>query len=315
MYSDDNYAYWLDVKGTKEEQQEVFDLLSEEGVIGEYLEPDGSEDAPYAHYCYPQDVGSGPEWNEEEMGRVLHGIAVKLPDVILEIEGENVDDGSYGFTKRFHGDMYQESHLSVRMQPLIDGADVPYAQRLDNPNPINMTKRRAMNLYSYMRDVFNEDNNAYYIAKNLAYLAQSVGDVPLDTLYQLAERVNTCTSSQCFLTEERLDAVRKLLERGMVQEADGEQNLMVKADEMPEFLLTCSDDTFVYLLDQTAIYNQELYAYENSMDAEELAASNLVREINAFQSEAKKPSLADQIAGASNRVQSGSENKEFTPER
>lgn len=128
----DDYAYWLTVNGTSEEQKTVFEMLTEAEIIGEYLEPDGPDSAPYSHYCYPEDIGSGPEWYEKEMDDILHNIAVQVPNAILEIEAENVDNASIGFKKRFHGDLYQEVNLVVKMPPLLDGADIPFDQRNSN---------------------------------------------------------------------------------------------------------------------------------------------------------------------------------------
>lgn len=128
MYRHD-YSYLLTVNGTADEQKIVFDFLKEKEIIGEHLEPDGGEQAPFSHYCYPQDIGSGPEWYEDDMEETLHEIALKVPNAILEMEGEDVDDPSYGFVKRFHGDLYQEVKRETHTPPFVHGADVPFDQR------------------------------------------------------------------------------------------------------------------------------------------------------------------------------------------
>lgn len=308
----DDYAYWLTVNGTPEEQKTVFDFLNEKAVIGEFLEPDGPEESPYSHYCYPQDQGSGPEWYEDDMDNTLHEIAMRVPNAILELEAENVDHDSISFIKRFHADLYQEVNQVTMMPPFVDGADIPFDKR-KNVEAIlpHVQKKQTMTLYHEMRKIFNLSNAAFYVAQNLSYLARCVNtdkEIPLDTLYQLAQRLNSADASFCqpFLNEERLDAVRALLESGMNHFGLGK----LTPEETLSFLLSCSDDAFCYTVEEMAAYNQERYA-PNVPD--EIGAAALQDDLDKFQQAQTKPTLDSIISSAEDRK--GREGEEGGPKR
>lgn len=170
MNASERYTYSMTVKGSKEEQKAVFDLLKEHGIIDKHLEPDGRSYTPYAHYRYPKtktppDLGngedfkekalqflmatmepSGPRWGEEDMEERLHEISMQVPGAILEIEGRNLNDRTEGFIKRFHGNMYQETRLVTTMPPLIDGADVPFLGKLMNSSNTTMRHQKTNQL-------------------------------------------------------------------------------------------------------------------------------------------------------------------------
>ena len=141
------YSYELDVKGTPEEQVEVYNLLEDCGVFDdEILEPCGPKDAPYSHYKCPPDENDRRwtyEWNETDQETLLHDIAVKVPGATIEIYGDCETDQSYGYHKRFHGDMYQESHTVTHIPPLKEGADVPFAERYFKKPVIEETSSKA----------------------------------------------------------------------------------------------------------------------------------------------------------------------------
>lgn len=301
----DDYAYWLTVNGTPEEQKTVFDLLGEKDVIGEFLEPDGPEDAPYSHYCYPQDQGCGPEWYRDDMDNTLHEIALQVPNATLELEAENIDHDSIAFIKRFHGDLYQEVNQVTMMPPLVDGADIPFDARNDRAANLPSTqKKKVMTLYGQMQETLNSSTEAYYVAKNLAYLAQNTeNEIPLDTLYQLAKRVydlNT-TFVHPFLGEERLDAIRALLEHGM----EPVDNLgYLNPEETLNFLLSCSDHAFTYAIEETAAHNQILYAPEFE---DTIGEAEFEKELEQFEAKAAKPTLDSIISSAEDRKSRGGE--------
>lgn len=304
----DDYAYWLTVNGTPEEQKTVFDLLNEKAVIGEFLEPDGPEDAPYSHYCYPQEHGCGPEWYKDDMDNTLHEIALRVPNAILELDAENIDHDSVAFTKRFHADLYQEVYQVTMLPPLVDGADIPFDKRNDRTaNEPHIQKKRAMTLYDQMLGAFNESNEAFYVAQNLSYLARCVDTdekIPLDTLYQLAQRLNDANATtfcQPFLNEERLDAVRALLENGMDHYGIGDY---LTREETLNFLLSCGDEAFAYVIEEVAAYNQNLYAPETTNDLGEEA---LREDLDKFQQTPTKPTLDSIISSAEDRKSRGGE--------
>ena len=128
-HKDDLYSYAMTVQGSLQEQLRVYELLMKAGIIHQYLEPIGPDDAPYSQYFYPEAHGSGPAWNEEEMEILLHDIALKVPNIVMTLDGENTDDRSVGFRKRFHGDLYQEKRRITTMPPLEEGRDLPFSER------------------------------------------------------------------------------------------------------------------------------------------------------------------------------------------
>lgn len=166
------------------------------------------------------------------------------------------------------------------------------------------TQDRAMALYEESLRVHNADNDAYYIAKNLAFLARCVEpneEIPLNQLYRLAERLCHGSGSfftQPFLNEERLDAVRSLLENGMREEYDACLGDLTPEQTL-EFLLTCDEDSFAFAVEETAASNQEKYA-PNASRPEDQAAFEIA--LNSFRANLEKPSLDAQISGAAERT-------------
>lgn len=171
------------------------------------------------------------------------------------------------------------------------------------------TKDRAMALYEESRLAFNKDNDAFYIARDLSFLAHNTEpneEIPLEKLYRLAERLTDC--SGCFvqplLGDERAAAVQTLLENGMRKEYDA-----CLGDLTPEqtldFLLTCDNDAFAYAVEATGGSNQEKYAVEIFNDDYGLSAFQTA--FKAFRSNLAKPSLDQQILDAAPRAGQKSE--------
>lgn len=164
-------------------------------------------------------------------------------------------------------------------------------------------KALVMSLYEENQRVFNQNNDAFYITKNLEYLARCTEtdeEIPLDTLYQLAVRLQDVNGicTQPFLNEERLDGIRKLLESGLSTDRDPcLANLT--PEETLNFLLSCSDDTFVYLVEETATYNHYLYGPNGTDEIDVKAFSD---EVKKFKSNELKPTLAERIADAQSRA-------------
>ena len=135
----DYFSYWLNVEGSREDQEKVYQLLGSiedkdwgAPVLESFLEPYNPDaEFPYASYCVDQDRGTVSMWNEDCMDETLHSIAVQVPNAILEMEVNDEDDQSYGFKVRYHGDLYQKVYC-VTHQPLfrLDG-DIPFDQRHD----------------------------------------------------------------------------------------------------------------------------------------------------------------------------------------
>lgn len=165
------------------------------------------------------------------------------------------------------------------------------------------TQDRAMALYEENLRVHNVDNDAYYIAKNLAFLARCVEpneELPLDQLYRLAERLHSDAAcfGQPFLNEERLDAVRTLLENGMSNERDA-----CLGDLTPEqtldFLLTCDEVSFAFAVEETAASNQQKYAADVPTRQEQVSFETTLKR---FRTALEKPALDTQISGAAERT-------------
>lgn len=177
------------------------------------------------------------------------------------------------------------------------------------------TQDRAMALYDENLRIHNEDNDAYYIAQNLQFLARCVEaneEIPLDQLYRLAERLHSDASyfGEPFLNEERLDAVRTLLENGMREEYDACLGDLTPEQTL-EFLLTCDESSFAFAVEQTAARNQEKYAAGVPTREEEVSFEKALK---SFQESLEKPSLDSQIAGAAQRASEPSQTQEKTNE-
>lgn len=165
------------------------------------------------------------------------------------------------------------------------------------------TQDRALALYEENLRVHNDDNDAFYISRNLEYLARCTEpneEIPLNQLYRLAERLHSDTAcfGQPFLNEERLDAVRTLLENGMSNERDACLGNLTPEQTL-EFLLTCDDLSFGYAVEETAASNQEKYAPGPASREEQAAFENA---LNTFRTNLEKPSLDAQISGAAERT-------------
>lgn len=131
MYPLPQYSYTMTVAADLRTQEAIYQLLYDaEEVIGKYLTPDGPASAPFSSYRNLEtDHGSTDEWLEDEMEELLHGIAIQYPSAVLEIWGQDENDQSYGFAKRFQGDLFQETKLQTIMPPFQENRNVPFADR------------------------------------------------------------------------------------------------------------------------------------------------------------------------------------------
>lgn len=131
MYPLPKYSYTMTVAADLRTQKEVYQLLYDaEGVIGKYLTPGGPASAPFSSYRNTEtDRGSTGEWLEDEMEELLHGIAILHPSAVLEIRGQDENDQSYGFAKRFQGDFFQETKLQTIMPPFQEDRNVLFVDR------------------------------------------------------------------------------------------------------------------------------------------------------------------------------------------
>jgi len=167
------------------------------------------------------------------------------------------------------------------------------------------TEELAMGLYQKMLETHNKDNAAFYIATNLSYLARCAEpdkEIPLDTLYRISERLYLADGAQPFLNEERLDAVRSLLENGL-SDTWGSCIGNLSAEETPDFLLDCNEDTFIHIIEETAYANQVKYAPEFTQ-WDDIIARAANKELQAFKSNSEKADLATIISDAKERCDS-----------
>ncbi len=139
MNFDDIYTYNMTVEGSFSERLRVYELLSElPNVIGKeqdyYMYPEErAAESTYSKYTTADKTGVHG-WDETEMEEMLHSIALQCPGAVITISGQNWDDKTYGFTKRFMGDFYQEKKLVTSMPPLIEGRDIPFDKRHEDPD-------------------------------------------------------------------------------------------------------------------------------------------------------------------------------------
>lgn len=210
---------------------------------------------------------------------------------------------------------YNDIDPKYPMQPDYTKCDVAFAPEEKS------TKELAMSLYEQMRETHNADNAAYYIAKNLAYLANNAEpdeEVPLDVLYQISERLYNVGGDQPLLNEERLDALKKLLEEGIVITVDNDiecEDVTIRPADIPAFLLSCDMDAFIYAVEITAYDNQELNCDERSAQTHMDLMNNLLKELGAFNRGKDPVSLADKISEAEHRVQPVPDGKSIEKEK
>lgn len=272
MYKDDSYSYFLDVFGTEEEQQKVYELLcSQSNIIGNYLEPCGDKDAPFAQYACPEQHGVSYEWTESDHEQLLHSIALQLPNITLELSGQNEDDKSYGFQKRFHGNLYQEHKLHSIMPPFRAGLDIPFQTRY-NTQPNASTIEGAL----LINEICLERSNADQVLM-LAHLFRNrdLNNVPIGQLLELTQRVNDLfmrEDDSRFTREDILDALTD----------------MYHLDALPT-VLTLSDEDF----DRLAICAAE--EFRERMSRDNVEETMTFHEILEKAKRSKYPSLSSQI--------------------
>jgi len=307
MHNDDMFSYSLTVTGSPESQEKVFQLLqSEPDVLDAYLYTSGPPDAPYHTYKTPEEyLVPKNGWSEYDIERTLHSIAIQVPEATLEIHGEDYDDPSFAFTKGFKADLFQEVRMSTYMPSLSDFGYVPFHSRNELPKELS-TQSQALALYEQMRNVFNQNNAAYYIAKNLAYLAQNAEpdrDLPLEKLYALAARLEQVSGSLYLpcLNEERLDALRDMLENGFRDEY-GACLGNLAPEQVPDFLLTCNKEAFLFAVESTVISNQDKYSADYNDRTFYEDKTIFASELDSFiDSSAREKALASLLQDAEQR--------------
>lgn len=137
MDKQDYFSYWLNVEGSREDQEKVYQLLDTiedkdwgAPVLEEFLQPNSADpEHPYASYCVHEDRGTVSMWNQDCMDETLHSIAVQVPNAILEMEVIDEDDQSYGFMVRYHGDLYQKVYRETHQPPFDPDRNIPFDQR------------------------------------------------------------------------------------------------------------------------------------------------------------------------------------------
>lgn len=193
-----------------------------------------------------------------------------------------------------------------------DGIEPPFPmlpeyqkQTIQLKSEADTLQHSVHHLYERMLTTHNQNPSAFYIATNLAYLARIVEkeeDLPLETLYQLAARLYDAggSSIQPLLNEERLDALRYLLEYGVSAQM-GPAFDFLEVESMPEFLLQCSNETFLYLVERTAYFNQEKYSSEIDYENDPYCKEEVQKDMVAFQKNRKQLSLNQQLSDAEKR--------------
>lgn len=140
MNNSELYNYNLTVYGRPEDLEKVHALLSESmdhekkllGDSGYLVLEEQTEE--WFYYETPDDAQYGDgtahtsEWEETSMENTLHDIALQVPDATVYVHAMNYDE-TYGFNKRFMGDLFQEQRFESRIPDFEAGADVPFAER------------------------------------------------------------------------------------------------------------------------------------------------------------------------------------------
>lgn len=117
-------------------------------------------------------------------------------------------------------------------------------------------------VYQYFRERNSrEDNEAASIADTMDHLhREESGRLTLEQLYQLAckcWKVRTC-SEDTFLEGETNDALRHILEYGL----DGYGDCDVPINLAYDFLMTCSDKLFDYIITREGVENRNRFSVE-----------------------------------------------------
>lgn len=136
----ESFAYWLTVDGTEEDRQKVYDLINSDYDLSWILSPQLSEEGylsdemlPPKMYEVPECFGCVEEWNEEEQEKILHKIALEVPNATLTLEGECVASrhSNYRFKKQFRGELFQEVYQLSFLPELTEDGFIPFDKRLE----------------------------------------------------------------------------------------------------------------------------------------------------------------------------------------
>ncbi len=180
----------------------------------------------------------------------------------------------------------------------VQGGNTQSAEALETT-----IKHTVSELFEHMSTVWEEQRPVYVIAQNLFYLTYYVEpdqEISTEKIYLLAKRLYDCIDmyTQPFLNEERLDAMRVLLENGLDYYLDNKP-LKLSPEDMPDFLLHCSSNTFALLVEQTAADNAEKYR-PDSIDIiyDESDMELFGKDILSFQGGCKTPSFDEVLQKA-----------------
>jgi len=162
---------------------------------------------------------------------------------------------------------------------------------------------------------FRQDSN-YLIAENMEYLFREVGvDFTESELFNLAVKVQEAAyaSTEPLLHQERLDAVRCLLEYGISEKRFGFLPTLT-AEQTKDFLLTAERSVLATLIDIVGADNREYYNADNAYSiSQQEYGENLVKALK--QAVQQKKPLAEQIQNANSRTESPAKSPEKEPER
>lgn len=165
-----------------------------------------------------------------------------------------------------------------------------------NPEAVSKEEQysQVMDLFGKLSDL--QSKPFYQIAEDMAYLQDKVAlDEPLDefTLYTLACKLDEAGGSyfqEPMLHEERLDAVRYMLENG-INERHSPYLPELSPNDTLKFLLSADMPVFGALVEMVATDNQNLYAVEGNHQDVDLV-------INAIEAIQDRYSLAELITNA-----------------
>jgi len=158
-----------------------------------------------------------------------------------------------------------------------------------------------------LTDILSKPNGKeiFHHANIIFLLKELEPEVSQEEILILAQKTAEAAraSGNAFLIDERVDAVRYLLQYGISDRREENFGFPVATpDQMKALLLTCSLDVFTKIIDTVALENESFYALcenEYTISAEEAhkLASDAIKEATQ-----KPVSLEDRITNAQQRV-------------
>ena len=250
-----DYRYDLYIEGADKATLKEFDLALSKTRLSDYI----SQDPKNLSLFTTETIYAKGSLEQETIEQELYSLAREFPGLTLHFIAEDKLEHSEGYQLKFQDDLYQSCKLMKGWSEF--SSPVRFSQR--NPTFAPTLKDASLALYHEMEDIRKTTilgDPVLDIATNMMYLSRyaDAGEpLSLETLYLLAARFQKLSVKFILsaANEERLDALCTLLNHGM-SKGTGACLGELRAAMIPDFLLDCSDEAFIYAVERTVFSNQ-----------------------------------------------------------